>query len=81
MLALAGAVGRSRPRSCRCSSAAAGCAVDAVAATVWAAGLAAATQAIADALAFSEPDGTVAAARRRRGRRPRRGGLPRAVTS
>ncbi len=36
--------------------------VDVVAATVWAAGLAAATSAIADALAFAEPDGTVPAA-------------------
>jgi hypothetical protein len=36
--------------------------VDVVAATVWAAGLAAATQAIAEALAFAEPDGTVVAA-------------------
>ena len=36
--------------------------VDVVAATVWAAGLAAATGAIAEALAFAEPDGTVPAA-------------------
>ncbi len=34
-------------------------AVDVVAATVWAAGLAAATGAIAEALAYAEPDGTV----------------------
>jgi eukaryotic-like serine/threonine-protein kinase len=37
-------------------------AVDVVAATVWAAGLAAATGAIAEALAYAEPDGTVPAA-------------------
>jgi hypothetical protein len=36
--------------------------MDVVAATVWAAGLAAATGAIAEALAFAEPDGTVPAA-------------------
>jgi eukaryotic-like serine/threonine-protein kinase len=37
-------------------------AIDVVAATVWAAGLAAATGAIAEALAYAEPDGTVPAA-------------------
>ena len=37
-------------------------AVDVVAATVWAAGLAAATGAIAEALAYAEPEGTVPAA-------------------